>query len=419
MGSAVADLFTPVRKEGDLYFPAAGALTSCPFSGGTGVHIGSEERRRRLKGPGALGLLVAWVAGIAVPGDFPARAAEEIAPALPREQGPFEERNQFVFNLLFLTFPARGGSLLPRGGQEISLTQTYSNTFVFSQLLLDMTPSSDDRERLTPATLSAAHAMDPDQALYFVDGEQGRTELRCRVGVTDRFEAGIEIPFGSYRRGFLDGYIESYHRTFGMGNGGREFYEQDRTQIALVLDGSTYYAGRSPGAYVLGDVALFGRISLARRPGGDLALSAGLKLPSGDPDHLAGSGSVDEGLALEGTERRGRHRLHFSAGWIRVGKWRLFPRFDPAQVGSAQVTYEFVSRDAVSWIAQLQTQSTVFRGRTDNALAEPATEILLGLRWREAERWFFEAAFIENVFNQNTGVDVGVRFGGGVRLGRR
>lgn len=378
---------------------------------------GSGGKRRSRRGAAAI-LAVPLLFALVANGSCPLRAEEGTYPRSPREQGPFEERNQFVFNLLFLTFPARGGSLLRRGEQEISLTQTYSNTFVFSELLLEITPPSDDRQRLTAAILSAAHAMDPDQALYFVDGEQGRTELRCRVGVTDRFEAGIEVPFGSYRRGFLDSFIESYHRSFGMGNGGREFYEQDRAQIALVLDGSTYFADRSPGAYVLGDISLFGRISLTRRPGGDLALSAGLKLPSGDPDHLAGSGGVDEGLALEGTGRRGRHRLHFSAGWIRVGKWRLFPRFDPAQVASAQVAYEFVSRDAVSWIAQVQTQSTVFRGRTDNALAEPATEVLLGLRWREAERWFFEAVFIENVFNQNTGVDVGVRIGGGVRLGR-
>src|SRR5437867_7257272 len=60
------------------------------------------------------------------------------------EPGPFEERNQFLFNLLFLAFPARGGALLPAGEQEILLSQTYANTFVGSEIfftLLD--PASD------------------------------------------------------------------------------------------------------------------------------------------------------------------------------------------------------------------------------------------------------------------------------------
>jgi hypothetical protein len=145
----------------------------------------------------------------------------------------------------------------------------------------------------------------------------------------------------------------------------------------------------------------------------------GVKLPTGDPETLAGSGSLDAGVEAEGTVRWGRQRLHGSAGWVHTGDWSLFPNFDPADLWNFGASYEFACSRRLSWIGQLQTQSSVFRGHADvdGSLADFSTEILAGAKWQgSAGRWSFQTALLENIFDQNNGVDVGMLAGFAVRF---
>ena len=67
-----------------------------------------------------------------------------------------------------------------------------------------------------------------------------------------------------------------------------------------------------------------------------------------------------------------------------------------------------------SWIAQIQSQNSVLRAApgADPDLAQPSTELLGGLKGAlGAGHWTYELALIENIFNQNNGVDVGLRAG--------
>jgi hypothetical protein len=382
------------------------------FSGDSGM-----ARLSRL----SIGLFLCFLAGL--PGPSPARAAAGGEEEFPGEQGPFEARNQFPFNLLFFQFPARAGRTLLRGEQWMAVSQTYANTFAGSEIFFsDFSPLSDSRQRLSASVVDAAQAAKPGQSLFFVDTEQGRTELRWRAGITQRFEAGVEVPFLSYRGGAFDGLIENYHRTLGFPDGGRDQYVRNLSEFALTLGGKTFFTDRTPDLYQLGDVSLLGRFQVCRSPRRDLALSAAVKLPTGDPDHLGGSGGTDFGAEVEGTQRWGRHRLHYGAGWVRTGGWSLFPRFRPADTASLLAGYEFAQRRRLSWVAQVQSQTSVFRDLEgkDPDLAQPANELLAGLKWSARdERWSFEAAFIENLFNVNNGADIGFRAGVAFRIAQR
>jgi len=331
------------------------------------------------------------------------------------ERGPFEERNQLPFNLLFLAFPSRGGRTLLPGEQQFLVSQTYSNTLIGSETFFtDLNPASDARQRLSPTLVALAQASHPGLSLFFLDLEHARTELRWRAGILRWLELGAEVPFLSYRGGSFDGLIESYHRGLGLPSGGRELFVRDAVEIALTLDDEIYFAGESPSLFQIGDVSLFGRIPLRRSPGGDLALSAAVKLPTGKAESLGGSGGTDYGLDLEGTWRWGRQRLHGAAGWVQAGDWSLFPRFEPASMWSLLAGYEYLSKSRLSWIAQVQSQSSVFRGlpQADPDLSRPSTELLMGLkRSSRDEAWTFEAAIIEGLFNQNNAVDIGIRTG--------
>jgi uncharacterized protein DUF3187 len=340
-------------------------------------------------------------------------SSSEDAPSA--ERGPFEERNQLPFNLLFLAFPSRGGRTLPRGEQQFVVGQTYANTMIGSDIFFtDLNLASDERQRLSPAFVASAQAAEPGRSLFFLDLEQARTELRWRAGVLRWLELGVEVPFLSYRGGAFDGPIESYHRGLGLPSGGRELFIRDAVALALTLDDEVCFAGESPSLFQIGDVSLFGRIPLRQSARGDLALSAAVKLPTGKTRSLGGSGGTDYGLELEGTGRWGRQRLHVAAGWVQPGDWSLFPRFEPAAMWSLLAGYEVLAKHRLSWIVQVQSQQSVFRElrQADPDLSMPSTELLVGLkRSGRDETWTFEAAVIEGLFNQNNGVDIGIRTG--------
>src|SRR6185436_7534466 len=165
----------------------------------------------------------------------------------PAEQGPFTERNQFPFNLLFLAFPARGGSVLPSHAKELLVVTDYANTFTGSDIFTSFT--TDQRVRLTPESVDTAQTLESGDDLFFVDTEQDRTAFIYRWGALRRLEVDLEIPFLSYRGGMFDPAIEWYHRNLGLSNGGRDLYEQDIVQMVLTLDNDEYIADRAPSTF--------------------------------------------------------------------------------------------------------------------------------------------------------------------------
>ena len=361
---------------------------------------------RRLQFLGWAGILTALLISISSSVTI---AAEETKPA---GQGPFTERNQFPFNVLFFSFPFRSGFLLRSHTREIEVVTDYANTFTGSDVFTSF--SVNERIRLTPAGVVAAGDLQPGDDLFFVDTEMSRTAFTARFGTARRIEVDLEVPVLAYLGGVFDSAIEGYHRTFGLANGGRDIYEKDIVQMVLTIGDDQYFNNRSPSTLQLGDISLVARFPLLETPRGALAGSVAVKLPTGDPETLGGSGSLDAGVELEGTLQGKRQRLHLAAGWVHAGKWDLFPRFDPSDLWSLGAAYEYVRNDRLSWIGQLQTQSSVFRDHeaADGALADLSTEILLGARWSGAQgRWSFQTALLENIFDQNNSIDVGILAG--------
>lgn len=363
--------------------------------------------RGSLAAAAALSCLLASAAGAAEP------AAAEGA----QEQGPFSSRNQFPFNLVFFAFPFRPGTVLGRGHRELEVLTTYANTFSGSDDFLSF--DTGERKRLTEGDVADIQNESPGESLFFMDTEQARFTVVYRSGVGHRLEWGLEIPFISYLGGVFDSAIESYHRSLGLGNSGRDFYVQDTVQMALTWDAKTYFADSSPASLELGDIAVTGRLALADSPKGAAALSLAVKLPTGDADLLAGSGSLDAGLAAEGTLRGGRHRMHLSASWVHAGSWDLVPAFHPGDILGFGMAYEYARSERLSWVGQVQTQRSVFRGaaQANGSLADYSTELLVGARWMgEQRRWFFQTSIIENIIDQNNSIDIGWLGGLGIRF---
>jgi hypothetical protein len=151
------------------------------------------------------------------------------------------------------------------------------------------------------------------------DYEEIRNTIDYTMGLSGG-ELSVELPISSRSSGFLDDLIDSWHEWFGLMGGIRARFPTGgyrfviETREGPVINGSETFG--------IGDFAMFYKHPISDDGCGDaLALRAGLKLPTGDPDKALGSGNFDYSLgALWQTQITPHLRGYVNADYIFVGE---------------------------------------------------------------------------------------------------
>jgi Protein of unknown function (DUF3187) len=192
--------------------------------------------------------------------------------ALPAvEITPFYTQNQSPLVQIYGLPPIGDASVLPARKADVRLIADLANNYV---------KDSNPRESI------------------LLDGESTRISLDARYGIARGFEVGVTVPYIILSGGFLDGFIDGYHSTFGFPQGGRDQAPRNRLLYVYQRDGQQRLKIDSSSAG-LGDISLTGGWQLYQgenKPQRAVALRASLKLPTGDSDLLHGSGSTDFSL---------------------------------------------------------------------------------------------------------------------------
>lgn len=198
-------------------------------------------------------------------------------PAAAMEITPFRTGNMSPLVQIFgLPVPDSARVLRPHEG-EVSISADLANNFAIDE---------ENNEAVE------------------LDGETYRGALDLRYGLAPRFEAGIEIPVVAHSGGFLDGFVEWFHRTFGFDTGGRDEVPRGRLVYRYEQNGSDKLL-MDDGNVGLGDIRLTGGVQLydeQNEAPRSVSLRAALKLPTGNSHKLRGSGSVDFSLWLNGSD---------------------------------------------------------------------------------------------------------------------
>jgi hypothetical protein len=159
-----------------------------------------------------------------------------------------------------------------------------------------------------------------DNDVLMLDGETVRVNSSFTHGFAGGWSLGVEVPYYRVGGGVLDDLIDGWHSAFNMPDGGRnarpegEFLYRfgDRREPLFVL--TEPQSG-------LGDVHL----KFARRIGAEqgFIVQASIKLPTGEEEMLAGSGSTDWSVTLLRSQPLvGRPRpagYYWGVGLIRAG----------------------------------------------------------------------------------------------------
>jgi hypothetical protein len=190
---------------------------------------------------------------------------------------PFQSSNQSPL-IRILGLPAIGSaSVVPTGRFEGTLTSDVTNNFA--------------------PDFSATEAI-------MLDGETYRFNLAVRYGIAPGFQIGIDIPYLADSGGFLDGFIEGFHDTFGLPQGMRKAFPRNRLHYQYSRNGATKVLVQD-GSSGIGDIRLSGAWQLYQE-GTEapraVALHASIKLPTGNSNRLFGSGSTDFALWLTASD---------------------------------------------------------------------------------------------------------------------
>jgi hypothetical protein len=190
---------------------------------------------------------------------------------------PFDTRNQSPVVQIFGLPAISDSRVLPAGGKELTLVLDIANNYV------------DDSARNEHITL---------------DGETYRLDLAGRFGIGNRLELGFEIPYIFQSGGVLDSFIENYHSTLGLPQGGRDQAPNGRLLFNYQRNGANAFRIDQCNSG-LGDLRLTAGFQLYKDDTESpraLALRASLKVPTGDSNVLHGSGSTDLALWLTGSQ---------------------------------------------------------------------------------------------------------------------
>jgi hypothetical protein len=185
---------------------------------------------------------------------------------------PFYTRDQGPFSQVFGVPPAEGGKLVPAGRLDLRVVFDLAN--------------SDSGSWLPRETLE-------------LDGETYRYTVALRYGLPNRMEIGLDIPYIAFSEGILDGFIDDFHKTVGISTA-QKTAGKNRLVFSYARNGVTEIDVRERTSG-FGDILLSVALPLHRgecASARSVAVRAALKLPTGDPYTLKGSGAVDFSLRV-------------------------------------------------------------------------------------------------------------------------
>lgn len=232
--------------------------------------------------------------------------------------GFVQTREQFPLTTGFLLLEPTSGFVLPPGEWQLDVSMTLSNSFSASKAVenvLDERP----RQPFDEAEFRAIAATEVATGSFYLDTQIVRTALRLHRGLGRQFELGVMVPLISGNGGFTDGVVEGFHDLFSFDQEGRKGVPRDQYDLFLLGHGQDSIRTRAPGTQ-LGDVTLSLKRVLAASPAArSLAVAATVKLPAGDEESLASSGSTDLGLEVLGSWCWRTRCMHGSLGYVFAG----------------------------------------------------------------------------------------------------
>ena len=314
--------------------------------------------------------------------------------------GPLRTRAQNPLYLQFLALPMEAPPTLRHGQFETTLHTTYSNVF--------------ERNFFEPGFMG--------NTILNLDMELWRTAVVFGYGLGGHVDVTIELPFMRSNGGFLDGFVQDFHNTFGLPNGGRELVNDNQFSYALLQRGATLFDHDSQG-FGLADLVVRAKLFIPESSTFPLrlALVPSLKLPTGSASQGVSSGRIDGGLSVLAQASWGRFAATSHIGGVLLGGHDNLDRLTRLGFVSFGQSLEYRVVEGLAVIIQLTGNTSAFTQVDDTPLDGIVLDLNIGLagafafqQGRDAQV-FYQVALSEDVLSTGPSVDFSVFFLVGVR----
>ncbi|HSH43882.1 MAG TPA: DUF3187 family protein [Arenicellales bacterium] len=239
-----------------------------------------------------------------------------------------------------------------------------------------------------------------------LDGETTRVSIQGRYGIGDNWSVGVEVPWVRHGPGFLDHFIVEWHDTWGFPQNGRDRAAEDALVYRYTRDGETRFNIESATGG-LGDMIVSAQRELWRGQRSAGVLHAQLKLPTGDPDNLSGSGAADAAAGFE-LSRRWHDDWHsmFRAGAAYLGEGDVLPDLQRRQAiyGGLDLTWRPLG--ALSFRVQYDAHTSPYGDSELGELSRWSGMLSTGGTWHIGPTLALDLAVVENVPNSRAVSDV-------------
>lgn len=217
-----------------------------------------------------------------------------------------------------------------------------------------------------------------------LDGETHRFMLIFRQGLGNGYEWGVELPYLSHNGGFMDDFIEDWHRTFGLPQGNRLNTPPNQINYRYARNG-VELVNVSRSAKGVGDVRLTAATQLSDGlRESTVALRGSLKIPTGDSADLLGSGSTDLALWLSVAPRANTDdpwRGYGGGGLLLLTDGDVLPNQKRNYVAFGNIGLSYRMTSSLTLYAQIDAHSAFYKDSDFRQLDANAFQGLLGALW--------------------------------------
>jgi len=249
---------------------------------------------------------------------------------------------------------------------------------------------------------------------FAIDGETYFVTLSWRHRISNRLELGVELPFVAHEEGVLDNAISNWHDIFGMSNSKRAG-PSNQLGFRYARDGIVQYELNSPSAGI-GDIQLSAALSVkeASNAGStSVSLRSSIKLPSGDAEHLHGSGATDFSLGVYASDTYTLfgHGLDVSGffGGLFLGNGKVLTDIQRNAVPFAGVAASWRPKERLGLVFQLYAQGAYFDSDLEE-LGGESIQLAAGLNYQPRRRSVSLKFAVVEDFSANATTDFGLHF---------
>jgi len=256
-----------------------------------------------------------------------------------------------------------------------------------------------------------------------LDMELARIGVNVGWGIGYDMQLELEIPFLHFNGGYLDQFIQDFHKAFHFPNAGRENFPNGAFAYRIIKDGQMIYNVKRQ-AIGLSDIVIGLKHNFIKEtktmPG--MSWRYRLKLPTGRPASGTGSGNIDYSLGFILEKSISRWHFYLNLDYIVVTGNKYFDTLYHHEMLAWMAAIEFSVSQPISIIAELQGSTQLLSGMDTGKWDGVPVDLILGVKGTHKKLifgndFFWQWSFSEDVASEGPSVDIttmlvlGIRFG--------